>query len=100
MARKKTRATRFAYEPDYAVPPGGTVSAFSQTLNPLKDTFTFTGPAVTLPTSPSTYFLGVVVDPYGKIAQLSLPANPLATSVPPLPDATWTRGPTASRTQW
>ena len=47
-------------------------------LNPLNNTFTFTGPAVTLPTSPATYFLGVVVDPYGKIKQLSLPKNPLA----------------------
>jgi hypothetical protein len=37
--------------------------------------FTFTAPAVTLPTSPSTYYLGIVVDPYGKIPQLSLPKN-------------------------
>jgi hypothetical protein len=37
--------------------------------------YTFTGPAVTLPTSPSTYYLGVVVDPYGKITQLSYPKN-------------------------
>jgi hypothetical protein len=64
--------------PASAVPPGGTISAFSQTASPLDDTFTFTGPAVTLPTTPSTYFLGVVVDPYGKIQQLSLPANALA----------------------
>jgi hypothetical protein len=64
--------------PASAVPPGGIVNAFSETENPLNDTFTFTGPAVTLPTSPATYFLGVVVDPYGKIPQLSLPANPLA----------------------
>ncbi len=64
--------------PASAVPPGGLIAAFSQTVSPLDDTFTFTGPAVTLPTSPATYYLGVVVDPYGKIAQLSLPANPLA----------------------
>ncbi len=64
--------------PASAVPPGGIIAAFSQTLNPLTNSFTFTGPAVTLPTSPATYFLGVVVDPYGKIPQLSLPANPLA----------------------
>jgi hypothetical protein len=64
--------------PASAVPPGGLISAFSQTVSPLNDTFTFTGPAVTLPTSPATYFLGVVVDPFGKIPQLSLPANPLA----------------------
>jgi hypothetical protein len=37
--------------------------------------YTFTGPAVTLPTSPSTYYLGVVVDPYGKITQLRYPKN-------------------------
>ena len=39
--------------------------------------YTFTGPAVTLPTSPGHYYLGVVVDPYGKINELSLPANAL-----------------------
>ncbi len=37
--------------------------------------YTFTAPAVTLPTSPGTYYLGVVVDPYGKIPQLSYPKN-------------------------
>ena len=58
-----------------AVPPGGTIAAFSQTLNPPNNTFTFTGPAVTLPTSPAKYYLGVVVDPYGQIKQLSLPKN-------------------------
>ncbi len=39
------------------------------------NTYTFTAPAVTLPTSPSKYYLGLVVDPYGKIPQLSLPRN-------------------------
>jgi hypothetical protein len=39
------------------------------------NTLTFTGPAVTLPTSPSTYFIGVVVDPNGQINQLSTPTN-------------------------
>ena len=33
------------------------------------------GHAVTLPTSPATYFLGVVIDPNGTINQLSLPKN-------------------------
>jgi len=33
MARKKTPATRFAYEPDYAVPPGGTLQESTE-LNP------------------------------------------------------------------
>ena len=49
---------------------------------------TFTGPSVTLPTSPRKYYLGVVVDPYGKIQQLSTPANPLADIQvvgPPIP---------------
>ncbi len=38
---------------------------------------TYTGAAVTLPTSPSTYYLGVVIDPYNTLKQLSLPANRL-----------------------
>ena len=38
---------------------------------------TFTGAAVTLPTSPSTYYLGLVIDPNNTIKQLSLPANRL-----------------------
>jgi hypothetical protein len=33
------------------------------------------GSAVTLPTMPTKYFLGVVVDPNGSIKQLSLPRN-------------------------
>ena len=32
---------------------------------------------MTLPTSPSTYYLGVVIDPYNTLKQLSLPANRL-----------------------
>ena len=39
------------------------------------NTLTFTGPAVTLPTSPATYFIGVVVDPYGQMNQLGTPSN-------------------------
>ena len=42
--------------PASAVPPGGTIAAFSQTLSPLDNVFTFTAPAVTLPTSPSDVF--------------------------------------------
>ena len=38
---------------------------------------TFTGAAVTLPTSPCIYYLGVVIDPYNTLKQLSLPANRL-----------------------
>ncbi|MGZ3381959.1 MAG: hypothetical protein ACXVBB_17080, partial [Isosphaeraceae bacterium] len=33
--------------------------------------------AVTLPTSPSTYYLGLVIDPKITLTQLSLPANRL-----------------------
>src|SRR5262249_45382584 len=60
------------------VPTGGTIAAFSQTLSPLNNTVTFTGPSVTLPTSPRKYYLGVVVDPFGKIQQLSTPKNRFA----------------------
>lgn len=63
--------------PASAVPPGGIISAFSQTANPLDNSFTFTGPAVTLPSSPSKYYLGVVIDPFGKIPQL----HPLKNSL-------------------
>jgi len=38
---------------------------------------TFTGAAVTLPTTPATYYLGLVIDPYNTLTQLSLPANRL-----------------------
>ena len=70
------------------VPTGGTIAAFSQTLSTLNNSVTFTGPSVTLPTSPRKYYLGVVVDPYGKIQQLSTPSNPLAQIQvvgPPIP---------------
>lgn len=63
--------------PASAVPPGGVIATFSQTANPLDNSFTFTGPAVTLPTSPTKYYLGVVIDPYGKIPQLNPPKNAL-----------------------
>ena len=39
---------------------------------------TFTAPtAATLPTSPSKYYLGLVIDPNNILTQLSLPANRL-----------------------
>jgi hypothetical protein len=63
--------------PASQVPTVGTIPAFSQTTSPPNNSITFTGPSVTLPTSPGTYFLGVVVDPYGLISQLSLPSNAL-----------------------
>jgi hypothetical protein len=58
------------------VPPGGTIAAFSQTT-PLNNSISFTGPAVTLPSSPRKYYLGVVVDPNGQVQQLSRPKNSL-----------------------
>jgi hypothetical protein len=59
------------------VPPGGVIPAFSATTSILNNAYTFTGPAVTLPTTPAKYYLGVVVDPYGQVAQLSTPKDAL-----------------------
>jgi hypothetical protein len=39
------------------------------------NTLTFTAPAVQLTSTPSTYYLGVVIDPNGLINQLSTPTN-------------------------
>jgi len=59
-------------------PTGGNPATFGeQNLVPPGNVATFTMAPVTLPTSPATYFLGVVVDPYGKLNQLSLPRNAL-----------------------
>ncbi len=63
--------------PASAVAPGGVLAAFSQTANPLTNSLTFTGPLVTLPTSPAKYYLGVVIDPFGKISQLRAPRSRL-----------------------
>ncbi len=46
-------------------------------VTPANNVVTFTGSAVTLPTSPSTYFLGLVIDPFNTLRQQSLPANRL-----------------------
>jgi hypothetical protein len=56
--------------PASAVAPGGVLAAFSATSNPITNSLTFTGPLVTLPVSPAKYYLGVVIDPYGKLTQL------------------------------
>ncbi len=50
---------------------------YTNNVTPLNNVVTYTGAAVTLPTSPSTYYLGVVVDPYNTLHQLALPANRL-----------------------
>jgi hypothetical protein len=62
-------------------------------VTPARNVETFTGPAVTLPASPSTYFLGLVIDPNNKLNQLSLPSNrlelinPVGPPIPGLPPA-------------
>jgi hypothetical protein len=53
--------------------PNGSVN----NVTPARNVETFTGPPVTLPTSPNTYFLGIVIDPNNTLTQLSLPANRL-----------------------
>jgi len=50
-------------------PTGGTLGTLDQNLNLPGNVVSFTGPAVTLPTSPATYFLGVVVDPFNQLKQ-------------------------------
>jgi hypothetical protein len=65
----------------------------SNNVTPARNVETFTGAPVTLPASPRTYFLGVVIDPTNKLNQLSLPANrleqirPVGPPVPGLPPA-------------
>jgi hypothetical protein len=44
-------------------------------INQPENVVTISGSAVTLPTSPARYYLGVVIDPNGTINQLSLPKN-------------------------
>jgi hypothetical protein len=57
-------------------PTSGNPATFgAQNLLPPNNVVTFTVPPVTLPTSPSVYFLGVVVDPFGNLNQLTLPRN-------------------------
>jgi hypothetical protein len=54
---------------------------------------TFTGAPVTLPASPATYFVGLVIDPNNTLQQLSVPANrleqirPVGPPIPGLPPA-------------
>jgi len=50
---------------------------YNNNVTPGANVETYTGAAVTLPKSPSTYYLGVVVDPFNTLKQLSLPANRL-----------------------
>jgi hypothetical protein len=71
------------------VPTAGSLGDLSQNVNLPSNITTFTGPAVTLPTSPARYFLGVVVDPFGKIPQLRRPGNAFSQIQvvgPPIPN--------------
>jgi hypothetical protein len=59
-------------------PTQGNPATFGeQNLLPPNNVVQFTIPPVTLPASPSVYYLGVVVDPFGNLNQLSLPRNAL-----------------------
>jgi hypothetical protein len=59
-------------------PTGGNFNTFAtQILSPPTNVFTIDGAAVTLPTSPRTFFLGVVVDPDHDVNMLSRPKNAL-----------------------
>jgi hypothetical protein len=49
----------------------------AENVTPGSNTFTLNGAPVTLPTSPSLYFIGVVIDPNNRLNQLSVPANRL-----------------------
>jgi hypothetical protein len=62
-------------------PTGGNYQTFGElNVNSASNVVTITGSPVTLSTTPGTYYLGVVVDPYGKLNQLSLPSNSFALS--------------------
>ena len=58
------------------VPTKGNYKTFArQILSQPNNVISLGGKEVTLSTSPSTYYLGVVIDPQGAINQLSLPKN-------------------------
>ncbi|MGC1722027.1 MAG: hypothetical protein WA746_23820 [Isosphaeraceae bacterium] len=50
---------------------------YNNNVTPAQNVITIPGTAVTLPTSPSKYYLGLVIDPKNTLTQLSLPANRL-----------------------
>jgi hypothetical protein len=57
-------------------PTGGNFRTFAQRIvNKARNVVTIVGPAVTLPISPKKYFLGVVIDPQGKLKQLNPARN-------------------------
>lgn len=59
-------------------PTTGNPATFGEeNLVPPSNIVTFTIPPVTLTSTPSKYYLGVVVDPFGTLTQLSVPKNAL-----------------------
>jgi hypothetical protein len=59
-------------------PTSGNFKTFATLItNAPENTVTISGAPVTLPASPATYFVGVVIDPNGAINQLSVPSNSL-----------------------
>jgi hypothetical protein len=70
-------------------PTGGSFVTYPLNVTVSGNIATINGTPVTLPTSPATYFVGVVVDPFGKVKQISVPKNPFALSRnvgPPIAD--------------
>jgi hypothetical protein len=66
------------------VPTRSAVFSVNNSLTPPDNVVTITGDPITLPTSPATYFIGVVVDPtnqikqINKVPQFARPANPFS----------------------
>lgn len=52
-------------------------NALNNNVFPGANVLTYTGAPATLPTTPGTYYLGIVIDPNNKLQQLALPANRL-----------------------
>jgi hypothetical protein len=52
-------------------------ASLANNVNNAANVINFPGTPATLPTSPATYFLGVVIDPNNLVNQLSLPSNRL-----------------------
>jgi len=79
-------------------PTKGNPATFGeQNQTPPNNVVTITIPPVTLSTTPATYYLGVVVDPFGTLNQLRLPKNllelihrvgPPISNLPPPPAGT------------
>lgn len=67
----------------------GSLAAARDNVVPPGNVITYTGAPVTLPTSPETYYIGVVIDPNNKLKQLSTPSNRLElinVVGPPIPN--------------